>query len=212
MRIISGKFKGHPLISPPGGEKVTRPITDRAKQSLFDNLQDCFAVTDDKGHAGTVLDCFSGTGSMGLECLSRGAHHAIFIERDRPALAALKQNLAAMNFTDRATILPIDAYLLATNPSLLVQPADTQDSGLKTQPSLLTLAFIDPPYSHTDTGHQRHKIDDLLRSLATHAMVDGGILSFRHPSAVSIDAAALHVKLLRELRYGDMTITWLTKA
>jgi 16S rRNA (guanine(966)-N(2))-methyltransferase RsmD len=195
MRIIAGNHGGHPLHANPGD--TTRPITDRAKQSLFDALQDCFVDQ-------TVLDCFSGTGSMGLECLSRGAAKAIFIERDRGALRALKQNLAEMNLTDKALLLPIDAYAAA--------------AGGATHPDLqnLTIAFIDPPYSHTETGHLRHKVDNLLRSLAQNSMVDGGILSFRHPSRVSIEPAALGVKILRELRYGTggggMTITWLTKA
>jgi 16S rRNA (guanine966-N2)-methyltransferase len=196
MRIIAGIHSGHPIHANPGD--TTRPITDRAKQSLFDALQDCFVGQ-------TVLDCFSGSGSMGLECLSRGAAKAIFIERDRNALKALKQNLAELNLADKAQILPIDAYALATSAA--------QDSALRT-PDFppLTIAFIDPPYSHTETGHLRHKIDGLLRHLANHAMVDGGILSFRHPARVSIDAAALGVKIVRELRYGDMAITWLTKA
>lgn len=198
MRIISGKFKGHTLVSPPGGEAVTRPITDRAKQSLFDALQDCFAVADEKGVAGTVLDCFCGTGSMGLECLSRGAARAVFIERDRGALAGLKQNIAAMEFVDRAIVLPIDAYSLSDHHGMLENP--------------LTIAFVDPPYSHTDTGHHRNKVDDLLRTLAAHCMVDGGIISFRHPTRVSVDPAALGARVVRELRYGDMAITWLTKA
>src|SRR4029079_9487825 len=101
MRIISGHHRGHPLHANPGD--TTRPITDRAKQSLFDALQECFVDQ-------TVLDCFSGSGSMGLECRSAGAAKAIFIERDRGALKALKQNLAEMEMTDRALILPIDAY------------------------------------------------------------------------------------------------------
>ena len=90
MRIIAGQFRGMPLVPPPGD--ATRPITDRAKQSLFDALQDCFAA--DGG--GLVLDCFAGTGSMGLECLSRGARQTIFVERDRGALRALKENIAAL--------------------------------------------------------------------------------------------------------------------
>jgi 16S rRNA (guanine(966)-N(2))-methyltransferase RsmD len=194
MRIIAGAHRGHPLHANPGD--TTRPITDRAKQSLFDALQDCFVDQ-------TVLDCFAGSGSMGLECLSRGAAKAIFIERDRNALKALKQNLADMRLTEKAEILPIDAYSLATN-----SPTTTYRSPFPP----LTIAFIDPPYSHTDTGHHRHKVDNLLAHLAATSMVDGGILSFRHPSKVSIDPAALNVKLLRELKYGDMTITWLTKA
>jgi 16S rRNA (guanine966-N2)-methyltransferase len=193
MRIIAGQHRGHRLIPPPG--ETTRPITDRAKQSLFDALQNCFVNA-------AVLDCFAGTGSLGLECLSRGAARAIFIERDRPALKALRQNLADLHLEASATILPIDAYALAS--------LSPQSSVLSTL-TPLTIAFIDPPYSHTETGHRRHKIDELLRTLAANAMVDGGILSFRHPGSVTVDAAALGVRIVREFRYGDMAITWLTR-
>lgn len=189
MRIISGTHRGHTLLSPPGGEDITRPITDRAKQSLFDALQDCFINA-------TILDCFAGTGSMGLECLSRGAAKAIFVERSRGALKALQQNIADMNMAAKALILPLDAYTTAAHP-------DVKD---------LTIAFVDPPYAHTETGHLRRKVDALLAGLANNAMVDGGIISFRHPARVTVDPAALHIKIVRELVYGDMAITWLTKA
>ena len=132
---------------------------------------------------------------MGLECLSRGAAKAIFIERDRGALRALKQNIADMKLESKALVLPIDAYAVANHHEV----------------TNLTIAFVDPPYSHTETGHLRHKVDDLLRALADRCMVDGGILSFRHPTRVSVDPAALGVRIVRELRYGDMGITWLTK-
>jgi 16S rRNA (guanine966-N2)-methyltransferase len=187
VRIIAGKFRGHTLVSPPG--EKTRPITDRAKQSLFDALQECFVDA-------TVMDCFAGTGSMGLECLSRGAAKAVFIERDRGALKGLKQNIADMGFGDKAVVLPIDAYAAAAN-----------------HPDVcgLTIAFVDPPYVHATSGHERHKLDALIRELAEKAMVDGGIISFRHPTNVSVDGAAMGVKVVREFRYGDMGITWLTK-
>src|ERR1035437_7200028 len=85
MRIIAGQHRGHRLHANEG--ETTRPITDRAKQSLFDSLQDVFVGE-------RVLDRFSGSGSMGLECLSRGAATAVFVERDRGALVALKENVA----------------------------------------------------------------------------------------------------------------------
>jgi len=198
MRIIAGQFRAMPLVPPPGD--ATRPITDRAKQSLFDALQDCFAVEG----GGVVLDCFSGTGSMGLECLSRGARRALFVERDRGALKGLKENIKALGVEDRAEILPVDAYALAAGGAPLAPASGTDIK--------LTVAFVDPPYSHTETGHLRHKVDELLRRLAQNAMVDGGIISFRHPTRVTVDAAALGVKVIRELRYGEMAITWLTKA
>src|SRR5215212_6812606 len=78
MRIIAGQFGGRKLLAPPSN--ATRPITDRAKQSLFDILS-----PDIEG--ALVYDCFAGTGSMGLECLSRGSRHAFFFEADRSALA-----------------------------------------------------------------------------------------------------------------------------
>lgn len=191
MRIIAGEFRGRALVAPIGD--TTRPITDRAKQSLFDALQDCFA-------GATILDCFAGTGSMGLECLSRGAARAIFIEHDRKALRGLQENIGALGVADRTLVLPIDAYAtpatLAGNPDL----------------ANLTIAFVDPPYRHTETGHLRQQLDGLLRHLAGHCMVEGGILALRHPTRVSVDSSALGAKIVRELRYGDMAITWLTKS
>ena len=67
MRIIAGEFGGRKLLPPPS--ERTRPITDRAKQSLFDAL-------GDRVEGALVLDAFAGTGSIGLECLSRGARGA----------------------------------------------------------------------------------------------------------------------------------------
>ena len=186
MRIISGQLGGRTILPPPSD--TTRPITDRAKQSLFDALCNCF-------EGGNVLDCFAGTGSMGLECLSRGATKAVFIERDRGALKNLRANIDALCVTDRAVVLPIDAYAAGEHPDL----AD------------LTIAFVDPPYAHMETGHLRHKVDALVRALASRAMVDGGIISLRHPTRVSVDIAAMGVKVVRELTYGDMGITWVTK-
>ncbi|MDB5305247.1 MAG: rsmD, partial [Phycisphaerales bacterium] len=77
MRIISGEFRGRKLLPPEGD--VTRPITDRVKQSLFDILTPLLPDA-------RVYDCFAGTGSMGLESLSRGAAHATFFEADRGGL------------------------------------------------------------------------------------------------------------------------------
>ncbi len=188
MRIIAGEFRGRSIASPPD-TGVTRPITDRAKQSLFDALQDCFFEQ-------TVLDCFAGTGSIGLECLSRGAAKAIFVERDRRALAGLKENLRTLGLEERAAVIPGDAYAAAENPSV----------------RNLTIAFVDPPYAHAETGHERQKLDTLLHALAARCMIDGGIISFRHPLRVTVDTAALAVKIIREFRYGEMAITWLTPA
>src|SRR3954467_12569711 len=94
MRIIAGEFRGRPLL-PPQGQQTTRPITDRAKQSLFDVLAPHI-------DGALVYDCFAGTGSMGLECLSRGAKFCTFFEADRSAITRLHQNIAAVKAQDRS--------------------------------------------------------------------------------------------------------------
>jgi 16S rRNA (guanine966-N2)-methyltransferase len=84
MRIIAGELRGRRLLAPQG--EVTRPITDRVKQSLFDILAPRIS-------SAVVADLFSGTGSMGLESLSRGAARADFFEMDRSAVHRLQQNI-----------------------------------------------------------------------------------------------------------------------
>lgn len=85
MRIIAGRYRGRRLKSNPGS--TTRPILDRAKQMLFDRLE------SDLSQAPRVLDVFAGTGSMGLEALSRGASSCVFIEQDHKAFELLKDNV-----------------------------------------------------------------------------------------------------------------------
>src|SRR6476661_2428488 len=101
MRIISGEFRGR-TIHPPATD-ATRPITDRVKQSLFDILS-----PDIEG--AVVYDCFAGTGSMGLECLSRGAVKAVFFEQDRSALALLRRNIETLGVAKRSQVVPGDLF------------------------------------------------------------------------------------------------------
>lgn len=74
MRVIAGTAKGHPLVAPGGMN--TRPITDKIKGALFNSWQ--LQIVDSK-----FLDLFAGSGSMGIEALSRGAEKVIFVEKDR---------------------------------------------------------------------------------------------------------------------------------
>src|SRR3954470_169426 len=101
MRIIAGEFRSRRLLAP--ASDATRPITDRVKQSLFDML------TPQIENA-RVYDCFAGTGSMGLECLSRGAAHAMFFEADRSAAALLRKNIASLRVGDRSTVIDRDLF------------------------------------------------------------------------------------------------------
>lgn len=124
MRIIAGKWKGKQLVAPPG--ETTRPTSDRARQALFDMLWHAPWAGRDVVEGAVVLDAFAGTGTLGLEALSRGAATASFIEKDRAALAALRANIA--NCKAEAQVIAGDA----TKPPRPLQPA--------------ALAFLDPPY------------------------------------------------------------------
>ena len=128
MRIVGGSHRGRRLIAPPGD--AVRPTSDRAREALFDILSHGRLAEDGIPFAdATVLDAFAGTGALGLEALSRGAAEAVFIERDRDALAILRRNIEALGETARARILPGDA----------IRPPRGEIA--------CAIAFLDPPYA-----------------------------------------------------------------
>ena len=99
MRVIAGKARRLPLISPEG--KDTRPTTDRIKETLFNILQDEVPGCH-------FLDLFSGSGGIGIEALSRGAKEAVFVEFGKEALACIRTNLNKTKLMDQATVLPVE--------------------------------------------------------------------------------------------------------
>jgi 16S rRNA (guanine966-N2)-methyltransferase len=184
MRIIAGEFGGRKLL-PPVGE-VTRPITDRAKQSLFDIV----APLVDQSR---VYDCFAGTGSMGLECLSRGAAFVTFFEADRPALTRLSQNIMAVKVADRSRIIPGDLFKWFERTN--TRPSTAGEIGAD-------LVFLDPPYRFLT-----ERADELLQLALhlTHAHLSpGATVVFRHDVKNKLDLPNLERYDARE--YGDMAI------
>jgi 16S rRNA (guanine(966)-N(2))-methyltransferase RsmD len=181
MRIIAGEFRGRKLL-PPEGE-VTRPVTDRVKQSLFDILTPHLADA-------LVYDCFAGTGSMGLECLSRGAKHATFFEADRSAVARLRKNIESLGLKDRTTIVSGDLFKWFANSA-----ANGKSS---------SLIFLDPPYRFL------REQPGQLQSLAIqfqHHLNNDGIVIFRHDAADALPLTPLQVADVRT--YGSMTLEFL---
>jgi len=126
MRIIAGKHR-HRVLSAPEGRAV-RPTSDRAREAVFDILAGGRFSEQDACLDATVLDAFAGTGAFGLEALSRGARHVVFIEKDRDARAALQKNIAALGETSHAAIINGDA----TRPPRAI--------------GACSLVFLDPPY------------------------------------------------------------------
>ncbi len=123
MRVISGTAKGRTLKSPGA---ATRPITDRAKESLFN-------ILGARVRGANVLDLFAGAGSVGIEALSRGARFATFVENDRDALRAIHANLERTRLAERARVVRDDVFRFVRHW--------TPDSGLGT----LELIYIAPP-------------------------------------------------------------------
>ena len=99
MRVIAGKARRLPLVSPEGRD--TRPTTDRIKETLFNILQDEVPGCN-------FLDLFSGSGGIGIEALSRGAREAVFVECGKEALACIRANLNKTRLVDQAMILPVE--------------------------------------------------------------------------------------------------------
>ncbi len=99
MRIISGKYKGHQLVS--FNADHIRPTTDRVKESLFNMIQNHM-------DGAKVLDLFSGTGNLGLEALSRGAESVQFVEKNRKSIQILEKNLEKLKVDEPYQILQKD--------------------------------------------------------------------------------------------------------
>ena len=101
MRVIAGEARGRKLLSVPG--QATRPITDRVKESLFN-------ILGGRVVNALFLDLFAGTGSVGIEALSRGAHRAVFVERNRQALKVIAENLKMTGLAGRAQVVNSDVF------------------------------------------------------------------------------------------------------
>lgn len=131
MRIIAGKHKGRPLAAPKG--KATRPTSDRAREALFNVL--AHADWAPRLEGARIIDLFAGSGSLGLEALSRGAEFALFIETDKAARTAIRKNIDTLGLSDIAHMHKRSATALGARPAIFSSAFD--------------IAFLDPPY-HKD--------------------------------------------------------------
>lgn len=146
MRIIAGEFRSRKIYSPPD-DSVTRPMPDRVRESLFSLLRG-------QCEGAVVVDAFAGTGSIGLEAVSRGAARCVMIERDRTAAAMLRANIDLLGCADRCEIVVGNAL---------------GAGALARLPRPLHLAFFDPPYplvreavGWTRVKHQFERVIELL--------------------------------------------------
>jgi 16S rRNA (guanine966-N2)-methyltransferase len=133
MRIVAGRFRGKALSAPEG--QTTRPTGDRARQAIFNILEHAaWTRWEVGGLAGArVIDLFAGSGALGFEALSRGAHFCLFVETDDAARGAIRENMEAMGLFGACRVHRRDATDLGPRPASAGPAFD--------------LCFLDPPYA-----------------------------------------------------------------
>jgi 16S rRNA (guanine966-N2)-methyltransferase len=178
MRVIAGSAKGLRLGPVPPG---VRPVSDRAREGLFSSL--ALEVPDAR-----VLDLYAGTGAMGIEALSRGAEHVIFVDRAYQATAAIHDNLDRTGLSDRATVVTQDvaAFLARTSPA--TGPFD--------------LVLLDPPYGVTAPD-----LEAVIRGLGRERLSGTGwTVALTRGVKSSTPVIPVHWAVARQLRYGDSLV------
>jgi len=155
MRIIGGTWGGRRLKAPKG--VVVRPTADRVREALFSSIESRFDVLPEA----SVLDCYAGTGALGLEALSRGARHATFVESDRRVAEVLRQNLQMADSS--ATCLVVnDISLTVSRRDIPGRP--------------FSLLFLDPPYKLKPV-QVRAVIESIV---AVGLLVSGAVVVYEH--------------------------------
>ena len=157
IRIIAGEYRSRELLVPPDAE-VTRPYTQRVRESVFNLLRGWFEDA-------RVLDVFAGVGSMGLEAASRGAAEVVLIERDRKIADLAQSNIDRLGCADRVRVARVDALgpgAIASAP----QPVD--------------VVFVDPPYPMMRDEAQRERVLEQVARLRT-VMAESSFLVLRTP-------------------------------
>jgi len=184
MRVIAGEAKGRRLHA-PGGRRV-RPSAARFRESAFGILAHRHAI-----EGARVLDLFAGTGALGIEALSRGAASLVAVEQSRHAAQALRDNLAACGFADRAEVL--------------VQEIDAALGRLARQERRFDLVLIDPPY-HSGL------VEPTLRAIVAHCLTEpGGRVLVEHARDEAVGATTpFESELMRN--YGTTALTLLHRS
>lgn len=184
MRILAGSYKGRKLLSPPRASG-SRPITGSVKKSLFDILGGALV-------GATVADLYCGTGSLGLEALSRGAARCAFAERDRRVVRRLRRNIEAVGAGERCVVWCGDVRARLA-------------SWLAELDASLGAAFVDPPYASARRWSWPAVTRQVFDPLAEY-LVHGGRVVVRLPAGVAPPDALGPLAVLRRRRYGQMVV------
>ena len=177
MRIISGELKGKKLSTPL--DKSTRPLKDIVRESIFNILDHSVKASKQLQNA-KVLDLFSGTGSFGIECLSRGAAKVYFFENYNNSLKILKQNILKFKLENKSLIYNSSAYNL-------------EKSNLESL--VFDIIFLDPPFKDTE-------IQSLIDQIKKLKVADSNSILIIHRNKKSNDKISEYLNIVAEKNYG----------
>lgn len=174
MRVITGSARGSVLKAPPG--LATRPTADKVKQALFNIIQ--YDISGD------VLDLFAGSGQLGIEALSRGAKHAVFVDQSADAIRVIRDNLDKTHLSDRAQIIRCDAM-----------------SYLSRCKKRFRLIFLDPPYAEKSLENAIKCISEI------DILGESGIIITERPVGKELKGDFGDLIPSKDYRYGTTLIT-----
>jgi len=187
MRIVTGKFKGKEILSPPTGIEL-RPTSDKVREALFDRIRPSL-----KG--AHFLDLYAGSGAVGIEALSEGAEFIAFVEKDPLSLRTLKKNLAIFGVKKFVTVIKKDVLLLLKNPQKILERAERP----------FDFVFLDPPFPKKIAGRTVELLADfpLLKEgswvIAEHWRVENLKETYQ---------GKWMLKKTKERRYGKVVLTY----
>ena len=185
MRIIAGTFRGKKILEPK--DTLTRPLKDLTKESIFNilNHSNKFEINLKNSN---ILDLFSGVGSFGIECLSRGAKQVVFAEKYNVVLPILKKNLQSLKLIENFKIIEKDIYDINFFKSLNIK---------------FDVIFMDPPYKDKN-------LDLLLNNIKNENVLNekGVLVVHRHKNEKDLIPGKL--KVIEEKKYGLSKIIFLS--
>lgn len=180
MRVISGLRKGHRLNSPKGMD--TRPTEDKIKESLFNILG--YIHSDS-----IVLDLFGGSGSIGIEFLSRGAKESYFVDSSSKSITAIKDNLNHTKLMESAIVMKSDAIKAIKH--------------LENKKIKFDYIYLDPPF------RQKELLFSVLSTLNEYPILsDKGLLIIEHEKELILEDIIFNFNKIDERRYGSKAITF----
>ena len=185
MRIISGSFKGKKILEPK--DNKTRPLKDLTKESIFNIISHSnkFKISFINSY---ILDLFSGVGSFGIECLSRGVKKVIFIENYPGVITLLKKNLFSLKKIQNYEIIEKDIY----NENIFLKLNNKFD-----------IIFLDPPYKHKN-------LESLLNEINDNKILNKNGIIILHRHKNEKDFLPSSFQIIEEKVYGISKIIFLS--